>query len=93
MSYSRWSGSRWYTFWACQDGRETRDSALFEICTVATFTAAELRDDIEACVSKAKEKEAASTLCPVTDNECAELRGYMEEFLAEVAEHFVSGDA
>ena len=86
MSYSRWGASRWYTFWANQEN-ENRDTALFEICPVAEFTAAELRADIQQCIDVAKQAEQTRFLGRIGDvsaEECAELRGYMTEFLVEM---------
>ena len=84
VSYSRWGGSRWYTFWACQDDdTENRDSAIFEICAVASFTAKELREDIERCIARAVETELI-LFAPVDSAEKEELREYMQEFLRDV---------
>ncbi len=82
MSYSRWGASRWYTFWANQEN-ENRDTALFEACPVAEFTAAELRADIQQCIDVAKQAEQ-TRFGDVSSEECEELRGYMTEFLADV---------
>ena len=83
MSYSRWGESRWYTFWACQEEEtENRDTSLFEICTVASFAASELRADIDACLAKAVAAEQVRGM--VADDEIEELRGYMLEFLDAV---------
>jgi len=85
MSFSRWGCSRWYSFWACQeDGKENRDTALFEICDCRTFTAKELRADIEACLTEAARAEVMSVVISVSDADREELRGYMLEFLAAV---------
>ncbi len=100
MSYSRWGGSRWFTFWAGQDqSTENRDSAYFEISMIAAFTAGELRADIEGCLTDAATKEGKGCLpddaterlrgylgkaLKVSDAERDELRGYMKEFLADI---------
>lgn len=88
MSYSRWGASRWYTFWACQDERtENRETARFMVCPFASFTAAELRADIEGCLDRAMQAEAAEVdeiTPPVTEADREELRGYMLAFLADV---------
>ncbi len=88
MSYSRWGESRWYTFWACQDdATENRDTAIFEICADASFTAAELRADIKTCVDLAAATEELRHDGPrVPDQERQELQGYMADFLADVDE-------
>jgi len=84
VSYSRWGGgSRWYTFWACQDEvTENRETCLFEICPVVSFTAAGLRADIEACLDQVAILESGKGA--VSDTEREELRGYIMEFLADV---------
>lgn len=80
MAYSRWGGSMWHTYWACQDEKtENRETVLFEICGIATFTAAELRADEDGCLEQAR---LAESPCDADDLE--ELRGYMHEFLRDV---------
>ena len=85
MSYSRW-GSRgsghWYTYW-CSSINPTRDTALFDICSVAIFTAKDLRDDIEACLQVVSKKD------PSADKELLdELRIYISEFLEDVDKEY-----
>ncbi len=92
MSYSRWGGSYWYTFWSVQpDGvKETRDNALFEICTVTSFTAKQLRDDIDRClveVTKRCYENRNVTRMPLS-SEMLELREYMEEFVSDMDERY-----
>jgi len=85
MSYSRWGGSRWYTFWCVQNEKtETRDTAIFEICAVVSFTAKELRDDKYKCLNIVKEKENKATKYIVSEEEINELGVYMDFFLKEV---------
>lgn len=80
MSYSRWGSrgsGRWYTFWMSQDKKtENRDTAWFEICTIANFTAKELRDDMDGCMAKVHEIDP--------DGDTDELRIYATEFLADI---------
>ncbi len=93
MSYSRWGGSRWYTFWAGRDdATENRESALFEICSITTFTAAEIRADIQRCLTIAVKKEQQRhQLAGVDHDEREELREYMREFLAAVDREYPEG--
>lgn len=88
MSYSRW-GARgsgyWYTYWHIQDKKtENRDTAIFTVCSVASFTAKELRDDMDTCMAKAK------GLSP--DGDVDELRVYATEFLADVNEDYPAAE-
>jgi hypothetical protein len=87
LSYSRWSNSRWYTFWCVQprDQKETRASALFEVCGIHQFNAAELRKNLDMCAELAASKEKGD---PVTKEELEELKGYMRDFLADVDEKY-----
>ncbi len=80
MSYSRWSNSKWYTFWCVSpEGVETnRDNALFEICGVKTFTAKNLRENLGKCMAEVMEVE------PCEEEEIKELRGYAIDFLSAV---------
>jgi len=92
MSYSRWGGSYWYTFWCVQpEGvKETRDNAIFEICTVASFTAKQIRDDIDACLAEVTRR------CHDNENwrekpktsDMIELREYMMEFLEDMEQRY-----
>ena len=52
MSYSRWGNSYWYTYWrAFYDPElENRNNAIFEISGVGSFTAAEIRKNINLCL-------------------------------------------
>ena len=70
MSYSRWSNSRFYTFW-CSSSGMGRDEKVFDVCGDKSFTYKELKDDIEGCL------RAIRGIDP-------ELRGYMNEFIVDV---------
>lgn len=86
ISDSRWGSSRWHTFWVAQDAEtHNRDTALFEISGVATFTAAELRADMRYCLA---DVVTLSLPSPVSLAETEELRRYMVEFLADVDEAY-----
>lgn len=82
MSYSRWSNSRWYTFWCSTRGPEDRNTAKFEVMdsvaplreTSRTFYAAEIRKNVDVCVGK----------FTGTTEELQELKGYMGDFLESV---------
>jgi len=95
MSYSRWSSrgengrgsGHWYTYWHCHPGEDwdggTRDNALFDVCSVAMFTAKQLREDLDGClliVSLKDQKADKSRL--------DELKIYISEFLNDVDEAF-----
>ena len=85
MSYSRWGGrgsGHWYTYWLLQDEEtENRDTAAFEICTVATFTAKQLRDDMDACMAEVIKRD--------DHGDIDELREYATEFLADVDSEYL----
>jgi hypothetical protein len=98
MSYSRW-GSRgtghWYTFWCAvgADGKareETKDNALFVIFSVQSFTAKQLRDNMEKCIaiveSKDKTLKLKHTINPIAEKKdrLDELKIYMNEFLKDI---------
>ena len=74
----------WYTYWFAQDDEiETRDNALFNICTVAMFTAKDLRDDIDSCLAVVAKKDKFAD-----KQKLDELKTYMLEFLADVDESY-----
>ena len=87
MSYSRWSNSRWYTFHSVgpEGQKETKDNAIFEICGANRFTAKELRDDLQGCIDKAKQKDIEQ--CgedSATIEEIEELKEYIDYFLQDI---------
>lgn len=89
MAYSRWLGSRWYTYWAGQnDATENHDTALFTVCDVVSWTAKQLRDDLELCISEAVDKETQRRCKPVTAADTEELRQCIREFLADVDQEY-----
>ena len=78
MSYSRWSNSVWYSYYACSYSYE-RDEQAFDICDVKCFYYKELKNNLEDCIKKVKEQ------CPeVSDLEIEELKGYIGEFISDV---------
>jgi hypothetical protein len=58
MSYSRWSNSRWYTFWTSFSG-DTKNSQAFEVmidcARTRVCTYAELTKDTNECLSEIAE--------------------------------------
>lgn len=81
MSYSRWITSDWYTFWCTQDeSTENRDTAIFEICTVASFTAEQLRKHLDDCMEHVKKVDP--------NGDIEELKIYVERFLVDVNKEF-----
>ena len=87
MSYSRWGDDRWsgkkrgsgkwYTYWSTSSGN-VPDDQIFEICAVAWFTYKQLKEDLEACLTKVRSIDKA------TDKEIRELKTYIEKFLQDV---------
>lgn len=51
MSYSRWSDSRWYTYWDCASGH-TLDEQVFTVCGDGSFTYLECLEDFEGAVGQ-----------------------------------------
>ena len=80
MSYSRWGSSgsgHWYTYWCAQpDETENRDTAIFEICAVASFTAKQLRDNLSSCMAKVRKIDS--------EGDISELCKYIAEFLYDI---------
>lgn len=98
MSYSRWGSKgtgHWYTFWCKVDANgkareETKDNALFVVFSVHSFTAKQLRDNMEECISVVENKDKTlkfkHTITPEAFKKEAlnELKTYMNEFLEDV---------
>lgn len=55
MSYSRWSDSRWYTYWHSTESQYIEEQ-LFSVDCNFTFSYMELKDDIESCLRRVSEK-------------------------------------
>ena len=89
MSYSRWSNSVWYTYDSSSLDNNIRDDQCFTICTVASFTYKELKEDMEKCLNVACHKQCLTdngydeSLKP-TPEEREELNGYMLRFIKYV---------
>jgi len=90
MSYSRWIGSVWYTFWASSPCNK-RDDQLFEICSVKCFKYKELKEDIDSCILKLKEHVKESE-AEYEDTDYDELKIYMKRFMKDVEEEYNKGD-
>lgn len=81
MSYSRWSNSRWYTFW-CVTESDKKEDQIFEICTVKSFTFLELKDNVSGCLDRV----AAIEECSEAD--LLELQSYMLRFISDVEKEY-----
>ena len=94
MSYSRWSNSRWYTFWTCfgeqmeykLPTKRLKGNQVFEICddpslcfTYKTITELGIENVL---------LEVRLTFPYATDTELEELWSYMELFIKDVDNHF-----
>jgi len=87
MAYSRWLGSYWYTYWHNQGNvpqPERRDDQLFSVDCNWLFTYRQLKDDIEACITKVMDGVKARNTVQPTEEEISELMGYMREFINDV---------
>lgn len=80
MSYSRWSNSVWYTFYAVSSSMEKEDQ-IFEVCSVASFTYKQIKEDIEGCLDEVSKIEP-----DVSADNMGELREYMDFFIKDVEE-------
>jgi len=91
MSYSRWSNSRWYTYWRIQSkDTENRETAIFDVCGCTHFSAKQLRDNMDGCLSITEDKENHNCKkeYKVKEDELDELRIYMRRFLDNVDSHY-----
>ena len=77
MSYSRWSTSKFYTYYACSYSIE-KEGQTFDICSVRCFTYEELTSDLAGCL------KIVSQITPSTEEELEELKGYIIEFIDDV---------
>lgn len=81
ITYSKWhkhGSNYWYTFWFTL-ALETRDNTCFVIADVTYFSAKQLRDDMDGCISE------IISIDPLVDKiKINELRIYMKEFLQDI---------
>ena len=82
MSYSRWSNSRWYTFW-CSTASSKREDQIFNVDCQFDFTYAELKRDRKGCLRKVRAKYGELEDWEL-DGVYNELDRYMEEFIKDV---------
>lgn len=82
MSYSRWSHSRWYTFWHCESGK-SRDNQAFAIYDAKGETCCYDYDDLEGITV-----DGLRQWFEGTDAELTELLVYVTEWLNDVREEY-----
>lgn len=87
MSYSRWSNSRWYTYWLSNDD-EDRDHAVLAIMLVGEYFASQLRSDLAGCIDHAIKREENASKKPVTEDERQDLKQIMLMFLKDVDDQY-----
>lgn len=90
MSYSRWGGSRWYTYHNCSSG-DTYDSQEFSIHDVLGKSIDLKSGDLEEISGdhlKTLLKSERDRYREPTDEELAELKGYINEWLDDITVEF-----
>ena len=94
MSYSRWSNSRWYTFWTCFSEqmeyklptKRLKGNQVFEICDdPSLFFAYKTITELGA---ENVLLEVRLVFPDATDAELEELWGYMDRFVKDIDDHF-----
>ena len=83
VSYSRWSNSRWYTFY-CASPTPFKDDQYFDVCGVMCFTYKQIKENIEGCLDGAVKQENENCTQKVTPEQRKELKGYMLRFMKHV---------
>lgn len=96
MSYSRWSNSRFYTYWRCNGKQEDiRDNQVLDVDCEHVFTYPELKADIEKCLDIAAtptyNKLNLGWQVPI-EKLREELRGYMNEFIHDMENVYYNED-
>jgi len=89
MSYSRWSNSKWYSFWNVSSGKTKDEQVLslwYNIDNIRDLTYEELKELVE-------DKSIHDSIlwkydCTVPEAE--EAVGYIKEFIRDVEEEFGS---
>ena len=99
MSYSRWSNSRWYTFWSAMGAEPTqykwptqrlKDNQVFEICDIPSYfiTYSELKSRSRREILLEIEESFAEDKRKPTWDELLELQDYFDQFIKDVDDHF-----
>lgn len=86
MSYSRWSNSRWYTYWRTW-GFSCKENQVFEVAGEQMFTYTQLKLEMKKCLDDI-ERSNFYRGDPVTKEERRELRRYMRQFIKDVEKEF-----
>ena len=82
MAYSRWSTSKWYTYWSCYSGA-TKDEQVLVIDGDFDFTYEQLTANLDNCMSLVKEKHP-----DYQQKDFEELKQYINNFIEHVDEVF-----
>ena len=99
MSYSRWSTSRWYTFWSAMGAAQTeykwptqklKDGQVFEICDMPSYyiTYGELKRRSRSAILHEIEQSFENDSRRPTWDELVELQEYFTRFIKDVDDHF-----
>ena len=99
MSYSRWSNSRWYTFWSAMGAEPTqykwptqrlKDNQVFEICDIPSYfiTYSDLKSRSRREILLEIEGCFAEDKRKPTWDELLELQDYFDRFIKDVDDHF-----
>ena len=92
MSYSRWTNSRWYTYWTCVDGgAKTMDGQTFDVDCIVEATYGEMAQDFKGTLDRLVADVDSDAGKPTTAAEREELAGYMRAFMAEVVNEDLAG--
>jgi len=98
MAYSRWTDSRFYTYW-CDSDSNKRDDQIFliqEFGGSLSFTYKELKEDMDICIEKCIEfynykrtgtivdQETTFPADPLFKVDVEELKEYMNKFILDV---------
>lgn len=90
MSYSRWGPSVWYTIWRVmpEGVEDTIDNQIFWVVSEMDFTYRELKDNLEANLAILRAHIEGHWNSDVTDENMAEVKEYMLEFIEDVERKF-----
>lgn len=99
MSYSRWSNSRWYTFWSAMGAYRTeykwptkklKDGQVFEICDIPSYfiTYGELKSRPRLDILNEVQDYYTNGKKKPTWDEMLELQNYFDRFIKDVDTDF-----
>ena len=88
MAYSRWSNSRWYTYWSSSSSSPLKKiTQVLRVHGITDFNYAELKKDKQKCLDSLQEI-CRGYASPPTAEDIEDMSKIFDRFIADVDKHF-----